>query len=237
MTSGINIGHRHLLPIYPALFALAGGAAAWLSTRAGQVTVGVAFAWLLAANLYIHPHYLCYFNELTGGPARGHLYLADSNLDWGQDLLRLRDYAAAHPDEHILLSYFGSADPSHYVTASALPSAAQWGPHAALTAGTYVVSANNLLGVYTGFRWARPATWTPQLRDEYEAMLVAETQPSPAEDPQAVEHWQSFLRELHILKTLRLFSRLQQRPPDERIGYSLFVYRLTAEQVSELTAP
>ena len=51
---------------------------------------------------------------LVGGPARGHLYLAGSNVDWGQDMKRLALYAANHPDESIKLLYFGSGDPLSY---------------------------------------------------------------------------------------------------------------------------
>ena len=54
------------------------------------VAVGAALAWLVAGTLLAAPHWIGYFNEAAGGWRKGHRYLADSNLDWGQDLLRLR---------------------------------------------------------------------------------------------------------------------------------------------------
>jgi hypothetical protein len=38
----------------------------------------------------------------------------DSNIDWGQDLIRLKDWMAAHGVDEIDLAYFGTADPRAY---------------------------------------------------------------------------------------------------------------------------
>ena len=56
------------------------------------------------------PGYLSYFNVFVH-PADSYRLLTDSNLDWGQGLLALRQYQRDHPDEQISLSYFGSVDP------------------------------------------------------------------------------------------------------------------------------
>jgi hypothetical protein len=62
----------------------------------------------------IAPHYLGYFNLLAGGPENGYLYLADSNLDWGQDLPALRETLTRVGAKRPLLSYFGSAPFDQY---------------------------------------------------------------------------------------------------------------------------
>jgi hypothetical protein len=68
----------------------------------------------MEATLYA-PQYLAYFNELTGGPAGGNRVLADSNLDWGQDLPRLAAWQRRHPEAAPLsFSYFGTSDPVRY---------------------------------------------------------------------------------------------------------------------------
>ncbi len=54
--------------------------------------------WAFASALRIHPHYLSYFNEIVGGPNKGHEYLLDSNIDWGQDLLFLKGWLDEHPE-------------------------------------------------------------------------------------------------------------------------------------------
>ncbi len=155
-TRGLQIGHRHLLPLYPFLFVAAGEALAWLSSR--RRPVGLALAallglWYAGGTLLNHPHHLAYFNEIAGGPANGWRRLVDSNLDWGQDLKRLAAWMRANGVARIKLSYFGSADPSYYgIDAEALPGYTS--PHAThvvreIRPGDVVaVSATNLQGVY-----------------------------------------------------------------------------------------
>ncbi|HEX6738681.1 MAG TPA: glycosyltransferase family 39 protein [Vicinamibacteria bacterium] len=163
LTRGIHIGHRHLLPIYPFLFVAAGRAAAWAfpgdrpwrdSLRAVPgIAVAALCAWQLGATLWIHPHYLAYFNELVGGPRNGYRLLADSNLDWGQDLKELRAYLERRGITECKLSYFGTADPEyHHVPCRLLPGYMLPRPRAVVsevrTGEWLAVSATNLQGLY-----------------------------------------------------------------------------------------
>src|SRR5262249_15540544 len=97
LKSNINIGVRHLLPIYPLLIVWVSQAVRWpiepLGTNLakGVAIAGLAF-WYLFSTLSIHPYYLAYFNELVGGPQNGYMYLLDSNVDHSQDLKRLSLY-------------------------------------------------------------------------------------------------------------------------------------------------
>lgn len=116
---GINIGHRHLLPVYPFLFVAAGRAAAWAwsSPRPRswrRALVAGLGAWCLVELLSVLPHPLAYFNQLAGGPAQGHRWLVDSSLDWGQDLPALRDWQRAQGEPEMRLAYFGTASPAAY---------------------------------------------------------------------------------------------------------------------------
>jgi len=232
----VNIGHRHLLPLYPPLLALAGASAGWLTTRAGRGLIGVALAWLIVAHVRIHPHYLAYFNELVGGPANGHRFLADSNLDWGQDLLRLAAYARQHPSEPIKLAYFGSAPPTYYLPCEALPSYFPFRPVAELAPGTYVVSATQLVGVYDPE--LRPTFWTPDACRAYAQLArMAARVPAPEAPPELQAQHAQAAREYAELRAKRLIARLRERPADERIGYSLHVYRLTVADLDTLTRP
>lgn len=116
LTAKTQIGYRHILPIYPFLCVVAGAGAAWaweLGPRARSFAFAVA-VWLAISVLRVHPHHLAYFNELAGGPARGVEWLADSNLDWGQDLPALARALEVRGNPVVLLSYFGTADPSAY---------------------------------------------------------------------------------------------------------------------------
>jgi hypothetical protein len=155
-TRGLQIGHRHLLPIDPFLFLAAGEAAAALGSwrgRLGPLLASVLALGYAGGTLRQHPHHLAYLNELGGGSANGWRLLVDSNLDWGQDLKRLAAWTKANQVEKLKLSYFGSADPAyHGIDAEALPG--YTAPHAPritreIRPGDVVaVSATNLQGVY-----------------------------------------------------------------------------------------
>ena len=111
----LNIGLRHLLPIYPFCILLAAAATSVLSSsgRGRVVLVAAAAVWALEVGR-VYPHNLAFFNQLIGGPANGHRYLADSNLDWGQDLKGLKRWMSERGVDQVGLAYFGTADPAYY---------------------------------------------------------------------------------------------------------------------------
>jgi hypothetical protein len=92
MTSNINIGQRHILPVYPFLTMVAGYGAfhLWSGVRQKRIGQGLLIGlllWYLGSTALAHPDYLAYFNELAGDHPEN--ILVDSNLDWGQDIYRL----------------------------------------------------------------------------------------------------------------------------------------------------
>ena len=156
-TLGLNIGHRHLLPIYPFLFVIAGRCAAHAVVRVPAILSAAAVllltGWYGVSVARVHPHYLAYFNELAGGPEGGYRYLVDSNLDWGQDLKGLKSWMDAHGVARVKLSYFGTADPEyHRIACDLLPGQMLPPPREVtreIAPGEVVaVSATNLQGVY-----------------------------------------------------------------------------------------
>jgi hypothetical protein len=107
LTTGINIGVRHVLPIFPLLTIVAAYAVTSLWAKS-RVAVIILLAWYFVATAIAHPDYLSYFNEAAGGhPER---IAADSNLDWGQDLLRLTGAVKREHIPHLYLAYFVTAD-------------------------------------------------------------------------------------------------------------------------------
>ncbi len=112
-----NIGLRHILPIYPFLAMLAGLAALHLwNMRRFQVlcrsVVLCLLAWQVVSTLRAHPDYLASFNEFAAG--RPERILVDSDLDCGQDLLRLREKLNELHVREFSISYNGSADLSRH---------------------------------------------------------------------------------------------------------------------------
>ncbi len=106
MAGTINIGVRHLLPIFPLLAVGTASQFARLS-RPLRIAAWILCAWLAAATMRAHPHFIEYFNELAGGSANGYTRLIDSNLDWGQDVKRLKEFLRGRGMDHIYLHYFG----------------------------------------------------------------------------------------------------------------------------------
>jgi 4-amino-4-deoxy-L-arabinose transferase-like glycosyltransferase len=95
--TGYTMHFRYVLPALP--FALVGlsKVAEVKSLRARGLVVVLAGSSVLSSALVL-PHSLAYFNEAVGGPSNGDAYLIDSNLDWGQDLLRFKRWFDAHPE-------------------------------------------------------------------------------------------------------------------------------------------
>jgi hypothetical protein len=121
--SSLNIGYRHLLPILPLFYVLVSGISIvkpfrrsipGLKLRYSGMVPALLVASLLLADLLIHPHYLSYFNLISGGPDNGYQIMVDSNIDWGQDLLRLKSWMDDEQVDEVYLSYFGTAQPEYY---------------------------------------------------------------------------------------------------------------------------
>jgi 4-amino-4-deoxy-L-arabinose transferase-like glycosyltransferase len=111
----VNYGVRYLLPLFPALYVLCGRAAvlALRSTWVAPTSVAM-LAWAALSSWSTHPSYLAYVNESLGGPELAYQSFVDSNVDWGQDLRRLAEWARANRVERVHLSYFGHVDPGIY---------------------------------------------------------------------------------------------------------------------------
>jgi len=163
--SRMNIGLRHILPIYPFLFVWIGGSVAktWLSKdRIGKYGIVILGAWLVGSSLKTYPDYLAFFNEIVGGPANGHRVLVDSNIDWGQDLKGLKRWMTEKKVKKITFAYFGTADPAHYeIDAVHAPGSMTilWRPErdGSLPSPYFAISATHLAGVYL----AQPDTYAP----------------------------------------------------------------------------
>lgn len=116
MASHLNLGLRHLLPVHPFLHIIAARGTAHLGCAVARPTRAVLLLMLLLAaeTLAAFPHYLAFFNWPSGGIHHGDAYLVDSNLDWGQDAIRLKRYMDEHGLPSVCVAYFGNADFAYY---------------------------------------------------------------------------------------------------------------------------
>ncbi len=123
ITGNLNLGIRHLFPIIPLIFILvAKETVDWIKEAKTTgvrsvytVVLTILLFWYGLANFLAFPFYVSYFNELIGGPGQAYKYVTDSNVDWGQDLKRLKTYVDSNPKiEKIAVDYFGGGDPRYY---------------------------------------------------------------------------------------------------------------------------
>ena len=118
MSSGMNIGVRHILPIYPLLMMLA----AWCGWRLMQrqrlwvYVVALLLAWNIVSSARTAPVYIPYANELWGGPSQTYRYLSDSNADWGQQLRAVKTYLDGRGAKNCWFAYFAQVvvEPTYY---------------------------------------------------------------------------------------------------------------------------
>ena len=116
--AGIDIGARHILPVDTFMFILAAGGITALaagSKRWMYVGAALVVAHIVSA-LTVFPNYIAYANEAWGGPKNVHNLLSDANVDWGQQLIQVKQWQDRHPEEECWFAYFArpEVDPAVY---------------------------------------------------------------------------------------------------------------------------
>lgn len=203
--TGFNHHMRYVLPMFPFVIVSIGKLAYFIRSacKPAALAILVLTCWAAISCLSVYPHTLSYFNELAGGPENGQAHLLDSNIDWGQDLLVLKDWLDQHPESRPLhLAYFGVVDPRIVGISFSLPPSglfaypttnnsmpAQVGP----LPGWYAVSINYVCG----FEFSAP-------------------------------DGQGGLRP----NALHAFEYFQSFTPAARAGYSILIYHITREEAN-----
>jgi 4-amino-4-deoxy-L-arabinose transferase-like glycosyltransferase len=174
--TGLNIGARHILPMYAFLAVLIAGAVASLVKvdRRWAYVAGVLLAWHIVSSARACPVYLAYSNELWGGPDNTYKYLTDSNTDWGQQLKAVNTYLQQRGVKDCWFAYFvtPAIQPSAYgIPCHPLPTAdTGWFGYQVDTPvtvnGPVLISAgtltgyefgSNVLNPYRDFQGLRPS--------------------------------------------------------------------------------
>ena len=238
----LNLGHRHIMPVYPAFYVFGAATVLWLATSARRT---VALVLLAAAGLHAvdsvaaRPFYLSYFQPLIGGPERAYHHLVESSLDWGQGLPDLRTWLAEKKKSGdplpVFLTYFG-ADSPRYRDIQAVrfgdemnDSGQRFFP-AQVRGGWFVISATYFQCTFLPIRgtWAEPQEslyWRLVQRlgsaSARQGSLTAEEQDLLSRDAMDIE----------MLQFARLCHFLRDREPLGFIGGSLMLFKLTDDEV------
>ncbi len=252
MSESLNIGHRHVLPIYPALYVLAGAVALFwadIRSRLRTACLGGALAWMVWETTAIWPNPLAYFGPQAGGPETAYKRLVDSSLDWGMSLPGLKQWQEKHDPKHqtpLFLAYFGTDTPERYdLRARQLPGFYDRRPIEAYAyqPGYYAISATLLQGLYT------PACgpWRKGYETDYHLTGVRMEELHRAnKDPRTlqalvqqagVEWWQHEIYYHDALRFGRLSAWLRHtRKPDAHVDHSILIWKLSYEDLAAALA-
>jgi len=170
--SGMNIGTRHVLFLYPlaALLGAAGLTALARHNRRWMWIGGGLLACHVVSAMAVFPAEMAYANEAWGGAASTHKYLSDSSVDWAQQLPHVKQWVDAHPGEECWFAYSAYPDlrPQAYgIPCHPLPTAHTGGEVLPVEVpetihGNLLLSADDLeacdwpsdqLNVFERFRW------------------------------------------------------------------------------------
>jgi len=152
ITGNLNIGLRHLFPIFPLIFILTAKIIFdFIKRRQSEHSKNIIYFSILILVLVLfiqtitaYPNYMSYFNESVGGSKNGYKLVTDSNADWGQDLKRLKIFLNEHPEiQNIRVDYFGGGDIEYYLGSSYQT---WWDSKRPIENGWYAISTNFLEG-------------------------------------------------------------------------------------------
>lgn len=148
MSSHLNIGARHILPVWVFCCALAGAGMSALidHNRRWIYVAAVLLLFQAATSLRTAPNYIPYANEAWGGPTQTYRYLSDSNTDWAQQLIATSTYLRQHHITHCSIAYFAAPFilPSDYgIPCQLLPNADSFFSGTILPAPAHINTLND----------------------------------------------------------------------------------------------
>lgn len=196
MKSPLNIGVRHIIPTLPFLYlAVTYLWKQWIIERPlqsirqartlGQLAkstfrslfsgylkvllLAILLIWSVCETAGAAPNFLSYFNQIGAGTRGGYTYVTDSNYDWGQDMLRLKEWLKDHPEVDLFaIDYFGAGNSTYYFGDRAVPWSSSAGNPKDMGIGYFIVSINNL---QSGIQ-PTAKNFNRTKRDEYEWLTL-----------------------------------------------------------------
>lgn len=240
----LNLGHRHILPVYPAFYVFAAAAVLWTCTRAGRtvaLALGLAVALHAVDSARARPFYLSYFQPLIGGPERAYHHFVESSLDWGQGLPAFTDWLqelrARGDRQPVVLTYFGADSPRARGLdvirfGDEMNDSGERVFPAQVRGGWFAISATYYQCTFLPIR----GTWAQPQEAVYRHAL-AELQRLGPKQAEMTEAERKKLAQLAMDYEFLQFARLshwlhlQKREPLQLIGGSILLFNLTDDEV------
>jgi hypothetical protein len=206
VVGNLNLGIRHIMPVYLPVFVLVAVATVKIMRRlmrsewrvSAAVVMALLMAWYGLSTIWAAPNFIAYFNELMGGPGNAYKYFTDSGVDWGQDLLRLKEYVDGHPQiTHIAVDYFGGGSPPYYFCQREYNDQGQL-----LTEGEYDCSHSKY------------EEWHSQ-NGQYSGQYIAVSETFLENDKWYAD-----------INNRPGYEYLRERTPIAKVGYSIYVYKM-----------
>jgi hypothetical protein len=229
----INLGLRYVLPIAPFVFIVCGSVASWIvsPTRLWKGIIAAlavaAAASTVLASAMIHPNYISYFNWTSGGPDRSPARLIDSNLDWGQDLVALQKWwKETIPGQPIGLAYFGQINPSIFQLRG---EPFQWFLPPVRPGTTYRMIDADIPGLVEPAPALKPGYYAASASLVYGLPWRLYDSAPPQKVPAAWgPAWNAYRP--------GAFTYFQNFEPIDRIGHSIYIYRLDEQDVARVAS-
>lgn len=209
MSSQINIGLRHLFPVFPFLCIASGGLFQFLWNERTVLRWFVLAPGLIMAIISLSIRYdpIEYFNEFAGGPDNGWRYLGESNIDGGQNFIKVAEFLKHAGPEKVYMytigveySLFKGADINLFLPTPMRDDFKRQFPfsykeeYSALKPGVYLLGVCRMLDPY-----------------------MENSSRSPGDLARGL--------------SLRRFLKIQ---PDAKIGHVIWIYNLTPEIIDRL---
>ena len=115
MLNRVSYDLRHILPIYPLIFVFISKVInlKFKNQKLWNVSFIFLLLWYIASTISVYPHYTAYFNEFVL-PENGYKVLSGSNIDAGQELIRLKYFMEKNGIYKINFSFHGGVNPRNY---------------------------------------------------------------------------------------------------------------------------
>jgi hypothetical protein len=245
--SRLNIGQRHLLPIYLPIFVFGGGICLLFKNYFRKIWIimtTLLFSILITEILSIYPDYLSYFSPLIAGKECKYKHLVDSSLDWGQDIESVNTWIKnkyPRSSNKIYISYFGSVNMDIYdIKYKRLFCNLEQRSTSLFKfdQGIYCISATMLQMLY----FSELVQWDSKLEKKFQekqkfyykilSILKNQQKLKILIKHFGIAHTENMLREYEKLRFAKLVYHLRKRDPDFIVHSTYLIFELSKEDIA-----